>query len=259
MHDKKDMAMTRTARRAGTYNIRVVAEKGGVGKTTISVNLAIALANKGYKVLLGDADTINPAILYYLDLGAFKYASNDVYAGTATQDQATVHYGDTSLYVIPARPTYDPKLPGPKQLKQAYIGLKKEEAKKKYDFLITDTPPGFNPSSSIEFYGDMLVVANPSLPSAMSALKVSRLLTSKNKQHFLVCNRVSHSPTELSVKEIEQAYGEKAVAVIPDDRIVEEALHMKKPAVVAYPRSGFSKAINGLADFVEKRRNKKGA
>ncbi len=50
--------------------ILVMSGKGGVGKSTVSVNLAIGLANKGYKVGLMDVDLHGPDIARMLDMNA---------------------------------------------------------------------------------------------------------------------------------------------------------------------------------------------
>lgn len=232
------------------YRVRVISEKGGVGKTTVSVNLSTTLANMGYKTVLGDSDLVNPAILYYFDLGDFRYASNDVYSGMVKQDEATVHFDDSKLYIIPARPTYSTDLPTQAQLVRAYKLYASYLSKNKFDFAVTDTPPGFSPAPSMAFYDLFVVVSNPTAPSAMNAVRLSRVLESLKKDYMLVCNMVTNSHTEISIKELEAVCGKTMTAVIPRDSVVDKALYERMPAVTKFPRSDFAIAINQLANAV---------
>lgn len=63
----------------GVKNLIVVASgKGGVGKSTISANLAITLANKGYKIALVDADIYGPSIPKMFDIENERPVLSDV-------------------------------------------------------------------------------------------------------------------------------------------------------------------------------------
>ena len=50
------------------HTIVVASGKGGVGKSTVSANLAMTLADKGYKVALVDADIYGPSIPKIFDV-----------------------------------------------------------------------------------------------------------------------------------------------------------------------------------------------
>ncbi|PIE64326.1 MAG: ATPase [Desulfobacterales bacterium] len=64
---QQDNAITRSLGKIKS-KILVMSGKGGVGKSTVSVNLALSLANKGYQVGLMDVDIHGPDVVRMLDL-----------------------------------------------------------------------------------------------------------------------------------------------------------------------------------------------
>lgn len=73
----------------------------GEGKTTISCNLAYAMAEKGYKVLLIDGDFRNPSVASVLELTPKEMGIADILKGKATPEEAVCQYMDSNLWVIP--------------------------------------------------------------------------------------------------------------------------------------------------------------
>ena len=125
--------------------IAIANQKGGVGKTTTSMNLAAGLAYVGKKVLLVDFDPQGNATS---GIGANKVGFNKsiyhVLIGTDEVNDAVVHLQMPPLDVLPA--TVD--LAGAEMdMSQYEIGKEKllknklDEVKEDYDYIIIDCPP----------------------------------------------------------------------------------------------------------------------
>src|SRR3954454_5903700 len=78
------------AARGGARTLAVTSGKGGVGKTFVSANLAAALAARGERVLVLDADLGLANLDVILNLEP-KVTLHDVFTGASTLDEAILH------------------------------------------------------------------------------------------------------------------------------------------------------------------------
>jgi len=107
------------------------------GKTTLTVNLGLALAEAGCKVVVVDADLRRPRVTRYLGLVGGPGLTN-ILAGSADLEDVLQPFGDGALSVVGAGPS----APNPAQiLASNRMRQLMEQLRNSYDYVLFDAPP----------------------------------------------------------------------------------------------------------------------
>lgn len=115
-------------------------------KTTLVTNLSISFAQKGYKVLLVDLDTIKPSVYKILNLDNTKKNLNNYMDGKCSWQSQIQHYNLFSLDVLTTvHVTDNPE----NYLDSENIERMLYEAKSEYDFIFIDSAPAGHLSDAI--------------------------------------------------------------------------------------------------------------
>ena len=224
------------------YIMGVSSQKGGVGKTTLSVNLSVALKGFGYRVLLIDSDISNPSVAFHLGLEKVNIGYKNVLYGKSDLEDATVVHAPTGLHVLPGTIDAKPFNPG-----QANIPALGDAVKKtNYDFVIFDTAPGFVEEDLSDYYGEALILTTPEMSACTSSIRLAHQYDSVKVRHNMVVNRIKNKNYELSIGEIEDIYEKKVLGSIPEDEIVMIGVAEHIPAYLLNPNSKFANSIRVL-------------
>ncbi len=230
-----------------SFVIRISSLSGGVGKSVIAVNLAIALAAEGKKVLLIDTDAVSPSVSQYLNIKA-KRTYYDILSWKTSPKDAVVRYKPGNIDLILSEPFPMKYTLSKKQVQTAgKAGLKLG-----YDFIVADTPKGIFFSVAAELYSAALVISTPFYNSIMNNKELHDWYKKSHIKSNLVINKFGRAAHHLSKKEIEGKFGEKIAAVIPEDPVVEMSIYKKRPALLIARKSRFSIGISKLARFMLK-------
>ena len=223
--------------------VAVTSGKGGVGKTTVSVNLSVAFSQHGLRVLLLDGDLgmanvhvfagIQPrsTLLDFFDGG--RALSEVVSPGPAGIDVICGPSGVTRIADL------DPR-------RIELLGRELTQCNDRYDILVIDTGAGIS-AQVMQFLAmseTIVVVATPNLASTLDAYGVVKVMHERRlpgRIHILVNQADNAAQAETVLGRIASCarqflqFSPASLGFLPRDPIFEAANQSRRPLVLAAP------------------------
>ena len=235
--------------------VAVTSGKGGVGKTNVTANLAVALAHLGRRVMVLDADLGLGNLDVLLGLTP-KFSLADVLSGQRRLREVLVP-GPGGITVLPAGSGFQ-NLTALSDHQIRELQSEMDELQEETDILLIDTGAGIgrNVTSFATMAQDIIVVAAPeptSLTDAYALMKV--LSTQYGERRFRLLVSMTRSPSDgQDVYRKLSLVAERFLHIsinflgsIPFDPRLAEAVCQQRPLVELYPQSKAAQAFLSLA------------
>jgi septum site-determining protein MinD len=204
--------------------VTITSGKGGVGKTTVTANLAAALAMMGKKVVALDADIglRNLDVVMGLE-NRIVYDLVDVVEGRCRLRQAMIKdKRQPELYLIPAAQTRDKMAVSPSDMILVCDQLRQE-----MDYIIIDSPAGIERGfrNAIAPADQVIIVTNPEVSAVRDADRIIGIVEAEEKGPAkLIINRLKPAMVArgdmLSIEDVLDILAIDLIGVIPDDESI---------------------------------------
>lgn len=227
--------------------VGVVSGKGGVGKTTLTINIGAALAREYSKrTVLVDCNIGTSHLSVCLGMHQWPVTLSEVLDGTAKLSDALARDAASGMMVLPA--SLKAENITPRNLSRLRpLAAKLAET---FDFVLLDGSPGIGveAKAALEAADELLYISSPTTPSVMDIVRLRHLVAGMRKKELGVVLNLCHpDANQLSPQDVNRMVDLEVIAQVPFDIKVERSLSEQSSAVVAYPNSPASLEINALA------------
>jgi pilus assembly protein CpaE len=231
--------------------LTVFGAKGGIGKTTISTNLATAIVQKtGQSVALVDLDTRFGDVAILMDIPVERSIADlalpeEEINREMLQDCLYTHNTGVTILPAPVRPT------DWRNVHAGHIERVVTLLAQTYDYVILDTPGTFNDivARALELATLVLLVATVDMASLKDTLLAIDMLRSWNfpQEKIKLVINATNEATNVQPQEVKRMLGRDVFWSIPYDRNISTSTQLGMPVVVAKPTTKAAESLVELA------------
>lgn len=236
--------------------IAIGSGKGGVGKTTLAINLGLALSALGKRTIILDADIGMANVEVLLRLNTNLNLTNVLQGECSLRDTLTT--GPGGIKIIPGSSGISSLTNlNPIQLNRIISGFSDLESD--CDIFIVDTGAGLSELvlKFLESADDLLLITTTEPHALMDAYALTKALAFRNPdlKPLLIINRCENESEANKCSETFNKAASKFLRLQPemigwiyDDRRVTKSLKNQRPLYLTHPTSDYSTQITGIAN-----------
>lgn len=206
--------------------IGIFSGKGGVGKTTTTVNLSTVFAQLNKNVIAVDTDIKMSGLGLQLGMYKFPVTLNDVIISNKNIHEA-LYIHQSGLRIIPAALHAE-------EVDTTRLKTILSSPFLSNNFVFVDSPPGLekNAMDVLQSCQSGIVVVTPDTPSLVDALKITSEMQRLNvKPLGAIVNMCSNEKSEINTKEIESFLNLPVLGCVPFDKEVRRSVFHRTPVV----------------------------
>ncbi len=220
----------------------VASGKGGVGKTTLTANIGVALATFGKKVAVLDADVVMANLEIIMGLKNPPVSLIDVLSGRLDIEDV-IYDGPGGVKIIPAGISLD----GFNEENMDMLKVVLREMPDDIEITVVDAPAGRDAAMVMDEGQETLIVSTPDVSSVSDALKMKILAEKMGAKPIgAILNMVEHRRRELSKQEVENTLDTGIMCEVPYEPKIKDALDHETPFIIKYPRIEASQQVLSL-------------
>ena len=219
--------------------IAVTGGKGGVGKSTTTVNLGVSLRMDDHSVALIDADVEMPNLVELLGIEP-TVTIHDVLSGNAEAEQALIEIGE-GFAAIPG----DPSISGYASIDPTRLETVVGTLEAAYDFVLLDTGAGlsYDDIMPLGLADEIVLVSSPDAAAIENAKRTQAFVERLNRPIRGVVVTKADGSVDGSIAE---EFDTELLAVVPEDQAVRLSTAAGKPLEVYSPNSPAAQAYRQL-------------
>jgi MinD-like ATPase involved in chromosome partitioning or flagellar assembly len=216
-----------------THLIGIVSAKGGVGKTTVAINLSYAFRYFQKNTILVDGDLTNPNLGIMLGIDNAEHHIQDSMAGKAHVSR-TIHQHESGLLVIPGSLNFTHE----DDFSHERLNYAISELVGLSDIVVVDSGSSMTQinQSVISSVDHVIAVTTPERAALTDTLKSIRTAKSQNKKILgVIVNKYQGHPSETRLEDIEGYLGERILGIVPHDKEMCTMESNAMPVVMTHP------------------------